>query len=82
MLQRTKEGLMSQKQQLSAPFVALWRSLLSVFSSTLRLTTGLLLFIWFANALTYYAEVLLTVTVRLPTVLPAEFLLLTCFCCV
>lgn len=34
-----------------------------IFKSALGITTGLLMFIWFVNALTYYGEVLLTTTV-------------------
>ena len=42
-------------------------ALSSVFTAGLALTTSLLMFIWFSNALTYYGEVLLTTTVRLRT---------------
>lgn len=47
-----------------------WRSFRSSISlllhSSLGVTTGLFMFIWFVNALTYYGEVLLTTTVSLP----------------
>lgn len=39
------------------------RMIKSIFGSNLGVTTVLLMVIWFANALTYYGEVLLTVTV-------------------
>lgn len=53
----------SRWQQVKGLLLSSWHSLASVFTSSLGLTTALLMFIWFANALTYYGEVLLTVTV-------------------
>ena len=63
-LQRRPEGK-TRWQQAAAVVRSAGNALSSVFTAGLALTTSLLMFIWFSNALTYYGEVLLTTTVRL-----------------
>ena len=63
-LQRRPEGK-TRWQQAAAVVKSAGNALSSVFTAGLALTTSLLMFIWFSNALTYYGEVLLTTTVCL-----------------
>ena len=61
-VQKKLEGA-SRLQQMCEPFKELGQALSGLFTPALRLTTGLLMFIWFTNALNYYGLVLLTTTV-------------------
>ncbi len=62
--------LQAVRQRLGAAVDVVHKMMAQLFSPTLRRTTLLLLFIWFANAISYYGLVLLATSARRPPPAP------------